>query len=301
MIKLSIFLSSVKVNFNSDKLHLVDGKIKLFTDERRYQMSNYTKLMIWVLLLCMRTAQAQHAYFPSSGIVTYERKFHVQNFLKRNYLNKPDLDTWDKLTVDNAVKNGPTEVVTHHMLKFYDHETLFETIQEDYLPSYRSVTRYQPILADSKTYINFQQQEFLKLLPFGDDQLLLKDSLPAVKWKYTDEYRNIAGYDCRRVNGIVQDSVYVVAFFAGQIPVPGGPELIHGLPGLIMGVSIPSMNVNMFATKVEITNAPVSNVLTKKKRVVAESRAEILKKLRDTVYDYLDEKDFKKRMQSIFF
>ncbi len=264
-------------------------------------MSKYIKLMVWVLLLCAGTAHAQHAYFPSSGTVTYERKFHVQNFLKRNYLSKPDLDTWDKLMVDNAVKNGPTEVVTHHILRFYDNETLFETVQEDYPANYRNVTYYNSILPDSKTYINFQNQEFSKLLPFGDEQLLLKDSLPAVKWKYTDEYRNIAGYDCRRANGVIQDSVYVVAFFAGQIPISGGPELIHGLPGLVMGISIPSMNVNMFATKVEITNTAFSNVLTKKKKVVAESRAEIIKKLKDTVYDYMDEKAFKKRLQSILF
>ncbi len=264
-------------------------------------MTKHIKLIFWIIGLCTGVAHAQHAYFPSSGTVTYERKFHVQNFLKRNYLNKPDLDTWDKLTVDNAVKNGPVEVVTHHTLKFYDSETLFETVQEDYPASYRNVTRYNTILPDAKTYINFKNQEYLKLLPFGDEQLLLKDSLPAVKWKYTDEYRHIAGYDCRRVNGIIQDSIYAVAFFAGQIPIPGGPELVHGLPGLILGISIPSMNVNMFATKVEISNAPVSNVLTKKKKVVPESKAEITKKLKETVYDWLDESAFRKRLQSVFF
>jgi len=68
-----------------------------------------------------------------------------------------------------------------------------------------------------------------------------------------------------------------------------------------MGVSIPSMNINMFATKVELTNTPVSNVLTKKKKVVAESKTEITKKLKDTVYDWLDDQEFKKRLQSIFF
>lgn len=264
-------------------------------------MTKHIKLIFWIIGLCTGVAHAQHAYFPNSGTVTYERKFHVQNFLKRNYLNKPDLDTWDKLTVDNAVKNGPVEVVTHHTLKFYDSETLFETVQEDYPASYRNVTRYNTILPDAKTYINFKNQEYLKLLPFGDEQLLLKDSLPAVKWKYTDEYRHIAGYDCRRVNGIIQDSIYAVAFFAGQIPISGGPELVHGLPGLILGISIPSMNVNMFATKVEISNAPVSNVLTKKKKVVPESKAEITKKLKETVYDWLDESAFRKRLQSVFF
>ncbi|OOG18131.1 hypothetical protein BWD42_12720 [Sphingobacterium sp. CZ-UAM] len=261
------------------------------------------QILVMIVLLCLSITaiQAQHAYFPSSGTVTFERKFHVQNYLKRNFLNKPDLDTWDKLSVENAVKNGPVEVITHHTLKFYDTETLFETVQEDYPANYRNVSWYNPAVADSKTYMDFKNKEFIKLLPFGDEQLLMKDSLPTVKWKYTDEYRNIAGYDCRRANGIIQDSIYVVAFFAGQIPISGGPELIHGLPGLILGISVPVLNINMFATKVEITNTPVSNVLTKKKKVVAESKAEIIKKLKDTVYDWMDEKDFKKRLQSVLF
>lgn len=264
-------------------------------------MRTYIVCLVGIVILSISGLKAQNAFFPSSATVTYERKFHVQNYLKRNYLNKPDLSTWDKLGVDNAVKNGPVEVVTHHTLKFYGSETVFETVQEEYPASYRNVSWYSPTLADSKTYINFKTHEYLKLLPFGDDQLLMKDSLPQVKWKYTDEYRNIAGYDCRRANGVIQDSIYVVAFFAGQIPVPGGPELIHGLPGLILGISIPSLNINMFATKIEITNTPVSRVLTKKKKVVAESKAAIIKKLKDTVYDYMEEKDFKKRLQSILF
>lgn len=264
-------------------------------------MNKQILLMIVLLCLSITAIRAQHAYFPSSGTVTFERKFHVQNYLKRNFLNKPDLDTWDKLSVENAVKNGPVEVITHHTLKFYDTETLFETVQEEYPANYRNVSWYNPAVADSKTYMDFKNKEFIKLLPFGDEQLLMKDSLPTVKWKYTDEYRNIAGYDCRRANGIIQDSIYVVAFFAGQIPISGGPELIHGLPGLILGISVPVLNINMFATKVEITNTPVSNVLTKKKKVVAESKAEIIKKLKDTVYDWMDEKDFKKRLQSVLF
>ena len=265
------------------------------------KMLDLLRLLLLILFVSIGLVHAQNAYFPSSGTVTFERKFHVQNYLKRNYLNKPDLDTWERLSVDNAVKNGPVEMLTHHTLKFYDRETLFETIQEDYPANYRNVTRYNPTVTDSKTYINFKEQEFFKLLPFGDEQLLMKDSLPAVKWKYTDEYRHIAGYDCRRANGIIQDSIYVVAFFAGQIPISGGPELIHGLPGLILGISVPSLNINMFATKVEITNTPVYNVLTKKKKAVPESKTAIIKKLKDTVYDWMEDKDFKKRMQSILF
>ncbi|WP_400262198.1 GLPGLI family protein [Sphingobacterium sp. SG20118] len=256
------------------------------------------------LFLCMgfiAQVSAQYAFFPSSGTVTYERKFHLRNYLNRNFMNKPDLEAWDKISVEAAVKNGPVEMITHHSLKFFDDETVFETIKEDYPANYRNVFWHSPFIADSKTYINLKDSNFFKLLPFGDEELLMKDSLPHVKWKYTDEYRNIAGYDCRRANGIIQDSIYVVAFFAGQIPVPVGPELIHGLPGLILGVSIPSMNVNIFATKVELTNTPVSAVLTKKKKVVAEPKTAIIAKLKTSVYDWLSEKEFNKKLNAILF
>ncbi|MEJ5088500.1 GLPGLI family protein [Sphingobacterium faecium] len=259
-------------------------------------------IVVLLLLVCfMASASAQYAFFPNSGTVTYERKFHLQNYLKRNFLNKPDLGTWDKISIEQAVKSGPVEMVTHHSLKFFDEETLFETIQEEYPANYRNVSWYSPFISDSKTYINVKDNSFLKLLPFGDEELLMKDSLPTVKWKYTDEYRNIAGYDCRRANGIIQDSIYVVAFFANQIPVPAGPELIHGLPGMILGVSIPSMNINMFATKVELNNIPVSKVLTKKKKVVAEPKAAVIAKLKTSVYDWLGEKEFNKKLNAVLF
>lgn len=258
-------------------------------------------ISICLLLGVIACASAQYAFFPTSGTISYERKFHLHNYLKRNFLNKPDLDGWDKISVEAAVKSGPVEMITHHSLKFFDDESVFETVQEDYPANYRNVSWYSPFVNDSKTYINMKDNNFMKLLPFGDEELLMKDSLPNVKWKYTDEYRNIAGYDCRRANGIIQDSIYVVAFFAGQIPLPAGPELIHGLPGMILGVSIPSMNVNIFATKVELNNTPVSNVLTKKKKVVPESKTAIIAKLKSSVYDWMDEKELKKKLKAILF
>lgn len=257
--------------------------------------------MIIGLLLIFTSSFAQYAYFPSSGTVTYERKFHVQNYLKRNYLNKPDLETWDKMFVDNVVKNGPNEVVTKHTLKFNGDETVYEAAKEEYPANYAAALRYMPLLNDTKTYVNYKTGLFTKLLTFGSDELLLEDSIPKPKWKYTDEYRNIAGYDCRRANGLIQDSIYVVAFFANQIDLPAGPELINGLPGLILGLSIPTFNVNMFATEVKLNNDAVSSSLTKSKKVKKESRFEIEKKLKTTIYSWADESNFQKQMSKVLF
>lgn len=246
-------------------------------------------------------AEAQYTFFPNSGTITYESKFHIQNYLKRNVLNKSNLNVWDNVSVDYITKNGPSEIITKHTLRFFGDETVFETVKEDYPRNYSNAMSYLPMFAESKTYVNYGKNEFMKLLPFGDDELLMKDTIPYVKWKYTDEYRNIAGYDCRRANGVMQDSIYVVAFFTNQLALPAGPELIQGLPGVILGISIPELNINMFATQVQLTNEPVSAQLTKKKKVVAEDPAVIFKKLRTSVYDWYSEKDFQKVKSKILF
>ncbi|HMR20423.1 MAG TPA: GLPGLI family protein, partial [Sphingobacterium sp.] len=64
-----------------------------------------------------------------------------------------------------------------------------------------------------------------------DETYILSDSLNDITWRFTDEYRNIAGYDCRRVNGATKDSLYLIAFYTDQIPVSAGPAMVHGLPG----------------------------------------------------------------------
>jgi GLPGLI family protein len=65
------------------------------------------------------------------------------------------------------------------------------------------------------------------------------------------EYREIAGYNCRKAATIVMDSVYIIAFYTDEIPVSAGPESFNGLPGMILGIVIPRMNLTYFATKVE--------------------------------------------------
>ncbi|MDO3641303.1 GLPGLI family protein [Mucilaginibacter sp. L3T2-6] len=83
---------------------------------------------------------------------------------------------------------------------------------------------------------------------------LLSDTSKKIKWKLTDETRMIAGYNCRRINAIILDSIYVVAFYAERIPIASGPESFNGAPGLILQVTLPHENVSWVATKV--TRAP---------------------------------------------
>jgi len=92
-----------------------------------------------------------------------------------------------------------------------------------------------------------------------DEKYILSDSLSQMTWRFTDEYRNIAGFECRRVNGATKDSLYLIAYYTDQIPVSAGPALSRGLPGMILGLVIPEMHIQYWATEVAYTNDPVPN------------------------------------------
>jgi GLPGLI family protein len=94
---------------------------------------------------------------------------------------------------------------------------------------------------------------------FGEN-FLLADSTRKIKWKITDETREVAGYTCRRANAIVMDSIYVVAFFAEKIHISGGPESFGGLPGMILELALPHENVIWRAVKVSDMAIPVNTV-----------------------------------------
>ena len=99
-----------------------------------------------------------------------------------------------------------------------------------------------------------------------------------ITWKITDETREIAGYQCRRANAIIMDSVYVVAFYTDQIAVSGGPESFTGLPGMILGLALPHDNVTWFATKVTEMLVPEKDLAppTKGKPVNDKGLSEVL-------------------------
>jgi GLPGLI family protein len=85
-----------------------------------------------------------------------------------------------------------------------------------------------------------------------EQKFLVQDSMRRIDWKEKDELRTIAGFKCRKAVGKICDSVYVVAFYAEDIPVAGGPEMFGGLPGMILELAIPRLHTTWVATKVEV-------------------------------------------------
>lgn len=128
---------------------------------------------------------------------------------------------------------------------------------------------WQPIADKNVVYNDYTTGKTVTQKQVFEETFLMEDSLLNIKWKLTADTRTIAGYDCRKAVGFIDDTVAVFAFYTDEILVNGGPEGIHGLPGMILGVGVPRLHTTWFATKVEV-NGVTTNTLqpvTKGKKV----------------------------------
>jgi GLPGLI family protein len=206
------------------------------------------KIILFAILFSLAAGvKAQHAHFITSGTIEFERRTNAYALIGKA-INK-DNEAWMQPAFDYYKKNSPQFKVLTAKLAFSDNKTLFTPNEADQptnllMNDSPMLNQYNTIFTDlsAKNQVN-QKTVF-------EQTYLVKDSVRKIKWKITDETRDIAGYTCRRANGIYLDSVYIVAFYTTRIPVPGGPESFNSLPGMILGVALPHENVTWFATKV---------------------------------------------------
>lgn len=224
-------------------------------------MKKITAILIF-LLFTGNCLLAQHAHFTTSGKIEFDKNMNMYALIKKRF-NK-DNESFMQQIYDIYVKNNPQFRVLKSTLTFSDNKTLFvpiepEATRNNYFGDSPVTSQPNTIYADYNTNMQIAQKAVF------EETFLVKDTMRKFKWKITDETREIAGYTCRRANGIMLDSIYVVAFYTTEIPVSGGPESFNGLPGMILGVALPHENLTWFAKKVTDTSLPANAVVPPKK------------------------------------
>lgn len=219
---------------------------------------------------------AQNKHFITSGTIEFERTANMFALMKKK-VTKNSMEY--KGDYEKYLIAEPQFRKLKSTLTFDANTSLFipksaENIYWRYNSSMAS--QINIVFSDLKNGNSVIQKEFY------ERTYLVKDTIRKIKWKITDETRDIVGFKCRRANGIMLDSIYVVAFYTDEIHVKGGPESFNGLPGMILGVSVPHENVTWFATMVtEKTVEPKTLSAPKKGKEVnnKQMQAEIMKAL----------------------
>lgn len=233
------------------------------------------KIILFAVLLGFTASlRAQNAHFTRSGTIEYERKTNAWVVIGKE-INKDD-EAFMLSVLDNYKKTKPQFRILKSTLSFSGNKTLFTPVEAD-PPSNVFIVSVMPLLTQNNIiYSDLTRGQTIAQRKVLGDAFLVSDSTRKIKWKITDETRDIAGYHCRRANGIMLDSIYVVAFYTTQIPVPGGPESFNGLPGMILGVVLPHENISWFATKVTDTSLPDNAVVPPKKGKKTDNKGFVL-------------------------
>lgn len=219
-------------------------------------MKNLKYILSIALLLPTLVTKAQNARFVTQGTIEYEKRVNAYALIKEQIKTWGDDDSFYTTAFENYQKNNPQFKIAKSKLLFANEATAFLPEEEAIAPSsgwFSSLIQFHQanhILSNLKTGTSITNKRVY------DETYMVSDSIRKINWKITDEFRNIAGYNCRRANALVMDSIYVVAFYTDEIAISGGPESFSGLPGMILGLALPHEHVTWFATSV--TDMPIT-------------------------------------------
>jgi GLPGLI family protein len=212
---------------------------------------------ILAILLFSRGVNGQTNFFPMIK-VEFEKTTSVRQLMKDMQEN----NSWYEQNKDRY----PVSYLNYY-------EFIGDTTHSIYRPGKEVAADprmwWRPVADKNVVYNNYQAKTTISQKPVFEETFLVEDSLLTIKWKITGDLRTIAGYECRKAVGIINDSIAVFAFYSDELLINGGPEGIHGLPGMILGVGIPRLHATWFATKVEVNGVNMKQVVapTKGKKV----------------------------------
>ncbi|MEC5146076.1 GLPGLI family protein [Chitinophaga sp. 212800010-3] len=195
-----------------------------------------------IVILTALSLKAQQGMFLQSGRIEFEKR--VNAYARMDEQNKGEDDSWS-----DAIKKG----MSQYQVSYFDYS--FSGNVALYKPGRENTDTKKSIWGDGPAeenivYTRLDSMQSISQKKVFEQIYLVKDSVRKINWKITDETRKIAGFDCRRANALIMDSVYVVAFYTDAIVPSGGPESFSGLPGMILGVALPHEHITWFATKV---------------------------------------------------
>lgn len=125
-------------------------------------------------------------------------------------------------------------------------------------------------------YCDFKEKSTTLQQDFLGKQFLISGELNKPKWKMTSERVKYLGYECMKATYTTEDDKELVAWFSPELRTPAGPSIYNQLPGLVLMVSLNDGEMEIKATKVELTEVNDKEI-TKPKKGKKVSEEEFVK------------------------
>jgi GLPGLI family protein len=232
------------------------------------------KKYIIVTVLTVFAAYCTEAQqFISKGKIEFEVKTNIKKVWGGN-------SVWAEMMQENL----PTFKTAYFNYTFANGRSLYKLDRFDESGAVKVPDFMKRDDEENEWYCDYNKSEIdIKKSVFGIP-FFIKDSLQKIQWRFSNESRVIAGFNCRKAIGKIYDSVYVFAFYTDEITITGGPCGISGLPGMIMGVTIPRLYTSWIVTKLILDGVDENKIKTqpvKKTSTLKELRALLLERSKD--------------------
>ncbi|PRZ26270.1 GLPGLI family protein [Flavobacterium granuli] len=246
------------------------------------------KTILFFITALLFTMISNAQQFVDKAVIEYE----VNTNLKKMMGN----DSWDEMIKDNLSDLK----ISYFSYTFADNKSLFKF--DRWSPKTR-IPKYQKEADEENSwYFDFNTGIMNMQKQIVGTNFVIADSIPKIEWKITNENREIAGYNCRKAVGKIMDDVYVFAFYTDDITISGGPCSINGLPGMILGLTVPRLHTSFVATKVDVSFSDISNIkpITAKKTYDMMGLKSLIEERTKDWFSYGEDKEENKRQKNIF-
>lgn len=246
------------------------------------------KSLLFFIAVFIFTTPSKAQQFVNKAVIEYE----VNTNLKKTMSN----DSWDEMMKENLSDLK----ISYFTFIFADNKTIYKFNR--WSPKTRIPKHQKDADEENIWYHDFSSGKMNMQKQIVGTNFVITDSIQKIEWQITNEHREIAGYNCRKAIGKIMNDVYVFAFYADDITISGGPCSISGLPGMILGLTIPRLHSSYIATKVDLTMAKAAEIkpVAAKKTYQLQSLMTIIEEKSKNWFTYGDDKEENLRQKNIF-
>lgn len=246
------------------------------------------KSLLFFIAALLFTITSKAQQFIDKAVIEYE----VNTNLKKTMSN----DSWDEMMKENLSDLK----ISFFTYTFADNKSIYKFNR--WSPKTRIPKHEKDADEENTWYLDFTSRKMNMQKQIVGTNFLIADSIPNIEWRITNEHREIAGYNCRKAVGKIMDDVYVFAFYTDDITISGGPCSINGLPGMILGVTIPRLYTSFIATKIdlEISNTSDIKPITAKKTYDLIGLKSLIEEKTKDWFSYGEDKEEGKRQKNLF-
>ena len=247
------------------------------------------KSLLFFIAALIFTSTAKAQQFIDKAVIEYE--------VNTNLIKTMSNHSWDEMVKENLSDLK----ISYFTYTFSDNKSIYKFNR--WSPKTR-IPKYQKEIDEENTwYFDFASGKMNIQKQILGTNFVIADSISNIEWKITNEHREIAGYNCRKAVGKIMDDVYVFAFYTDDITISGGPCSVNGLPGMILGLTIPRLYTSFIATKIdlEISNKSEIKPITAKKTYEVKELKLLLEEKTKDWFSYGEDKEENKRQKNMFF